>query len=139
MKFEIDPRRAILGALPKNGVGVEIGVHEGAFSNEILREVEPEHLHLIDPWIAFDEGDHADSIYGVNVISQKGMDQRYERVRRRYAKRKNVTIHRAFSYDVVDQFENASLDFVYIDGDHSYEGVSRDIADYSPKVKLGGL
>jgi hypothetical protein len=32
-----------------------------------------------------------------------------------------------------------SLDFVFIDADHSYEGCSADIAAWAPKVKPGGL
>ena len=31
------------------------------------------------------------------------------------------------------------IDFLFIDGDHSYEGVKRDFLDYSPFVKPGGL
>jgi predicted O-methyltransferase YrrM len=32
-----------------------------------------------------------------------------------------------------------SLDFLFIDGDHSYEGVKQDFADYAPLVRSGGL
>ena len=31
------------------------------------------------------------------------------------------------------------MDFLFIDGDHSYEGVKRDFADYAPLVRPGGL
>jgi cephalosporin hydroxylase len=31
------------------------------------------------------------------------------------------------------------LDFLFIDGDHSYEGVKQDFADYAPLVRSGGL
>lgn len=36
-------------------------------------------------------------------------------------------------------FADESVDFVFIDCDHSYEGVSRDIVDWAPKVRVGGL
>jgi predicted O-methyltransferase YrrM len=36
-------------------------------------------------------------------------------------------------------FENGSLDFVFIDGDHSYQGCSTDIDCWFPKLKSGGL
>jgi predicted O-methyltransferase YrrM len=32
-----------------------------------------------------------------------------------------------------------ALDFLLIDGDHTYEGVKQDFADYSPLVRPGGL
>ena len=34
--------------------------------------------------------------------------------------------------------EDGSLDFVFIDGDHAYEGVKRDIQDWIPLVKTNG-
>ena len=36
-------------------------------------------------------------------------------------------------------FETGEFDFVWIDGDHSYEQVKRDITNYLPKVKKGGI
>ena len=38
-----------------------------------------------------------------------------------------------------DKYEDESLDFVFIDGDHSYDGVMRDIEAYFPKIRIGGV
>jgi len=46
---------------------------------------------------------------------------------------------RALSEDVVDTFADGSLDFIYIDGNHAYEYVKRDIEIWWPKLKKGGL
>jgi len=43
------------------------------------------------------------------------------------------------SEEAADHFPNSFFDYVYIDGDHSYEGVTRDLASYFPKIKIGGL
>ena len=43
------------------------------------------------------------------------------------------------SWDVADQIEDKSLDLVYIDGDHTYEGVVKDLASWFPKVRQGGI
>tara|TARA_B100000287_G_C20626358_1_gene777985 strand:+ start:401 stop:973 length:573 start_codon:yes stop_codon:yes gene_type:complete len=51
----------------------------------------------------------------------------------------NITHHVDFSHNISDRFENESIDFVYIDADHSYEGVKRDIQLYLPKLKKNGL
>jgi predicted O-methyltransferase YrrM len=37
------------------------------------------------------------------------------------------------------RFKDYSIDLVFIDGDHSYEGCNRDICAWLPKVKVGGL
>jgi len=40
---------------------------------------------------------------------------------------------------VTDCFSNLPIDFVFIDGDHTYEGVKSDFSLYAPKVKNGGI
>jgi predicted O-methyltransferase YrrM len=42
------------------------------------------------------------------------------------------------SLDAVDLFPNEFIDFLMIDGDHSYESVKADIAAWLPKMKKGG-
>lgn len=37
------------------------------------------------------------------------------------------------------RYPDRSLDFVFIDGDHSYDGVMRDLVAWIPKVKVGGI
>lgn len=36
-------------------------------------------------------------------------------------------------------FGNQQVDFVFIDGDHTYEGVKSDFVQYGPLVRPGGL
>jgi hypothetical protein len=50
-----------------------------------------------------------------------------------------VNIIKGDSVETSSRYEDESLDFVFIDGDHSYEGVTRDIKAYWPKVKVGGV
>lgn len=36
-------------------------------------------------------------------------------------------------------FNNEAIDFIFIDGDHTYEGVKTDFDRYAPLVRVGGL
>ena len=47
----------------------------------------------------------------------------------------NIIHHRDFSYNVVNKFEDNSIDFIYIDADHTYESVKQDLELYLPKLK----
>lgn len=46
---------------------------------------------------------------------------------------------RGCSWEAVRWFDDNSLDFVFLDGNHSYEGVKKDITAWLPKIKSGGL
>ena len=48
-------------------------------------------------------------------------------------------ILRGYSQDFVNSFEDESLDYIFIDGDHSYEGALRDCELFFPKIKSGGI
>lgn len=40
---------------------------------------------------------------------------------------------------VADAFQHQSIDLLFIDGDHTYEGVKRDLEMYRPMVRPGGI
>jgi predicted O-methyltransferase YrrM len=44
-----------------------------------------------------------------------------------------------YSFQVVDQFADNFADIIFIDADHSYESVKKDILKYTPKLKKDGL
>ena len=46
---------------------------------------------------------------------------------------------RACSWDAADRFEDKSVDFVFIDADHSYDSVVRDIRAWHPKIRDRGI
>ena len=45
---------------------------------------------------------------------------------------------RDWTTEAVKQVPDNSLDFIFIDADHAYKSVVRDIEDWTPKVKKGG-
>lgn len=46
---------------------------------------------------------------------------------------------RAWSPGAADEFEDNSLDYIMIDGDHTYEGCLADIKHWLPKMKKGSV
>jgi len=48
-----------------------------------------------------------------------------------------ITPIKSLSWEVADQFEDESVDFVYVDADHRYESVIKDLLAWWPKVKTG--
>ena len=51
----------------------------------------------------------------------------------------NVEFIRETSMSAVKLFQDRSLDFVYIDGDHRYDFIRDDLAGWSKKVRSGGI
>lgn len=110
------------------GVGAEIGVERAVFSRHIAQTASK--LYCVDPW-RFVSGyrDH---------VSQSNLDSFYEEAKGRMQSF-NCEFIRKSSMDAVGDFEDESLDFVYIDADHRYENVKDDIREWSKNVKKGGI
>lgn len=121
-----------------NLTGAEIGVFKGHTSIGLLANPKIKHLYLIDPWqsgYSINNGKKKDS----SDRSQKQMDSLYNSVLK-LAKRfpNRTTIIREPSIKASIYVPN-ELDFVFIDGDHSFKAVSLDLTTWIPKVKQGGL
>jgi hypothetical protein len=136
------PRDFLLNLLPKNSVGAEIGVHKGDFSAQILQIVKPRKLHLIDPWKHEDSPRYNKAWFGGMAGSQIEMDKRYESVCARFSNQiqsGQIEIHREFSENALTQFSDGYFDWVYIDGNHLYEYVKKDLELSLEKTKPGGF
>ena len=66
------------------------------------------------------------------------MDAFYEEAKQRLAKF-NVRFIRKSSMEAVQDFKDESLDFIYIDANHSFPYVMNDIVEWSKKVRPGGF
>ncbi len=51
----------------------------------------------------------------------------------------NITLYKDFSYNIVTNFEDEAFDFIYIDANHEYEDVKRDMELYLPKLLKSGI
>lgn len=130
-----DHRRALLQSLPTNAVCGEIGVWKGDFSRRILAETRPKELHLIDPWKF--QGGFPNRWYGGSVAkSQRDMDAIHDELTRELGDK--AIIHRGTSEEVLRTMPDNYFDWIYIDGDHSYEPVMADLELGWQKVRKGG-
>lgn len=120
---------AIKKELGDNLIGVEIGVNKGYNASYICDIVKPKALYLIDPWDNFFDPASGEIIGEIQYIATKQL----------LAPFVCCEIIRKTSAEAVRDFKDNSLDFVYIDANHSHEAVLNDLEIWYPKVKKGGI
>jgi SAM-dependent methyltransferase len=113
--------------------GAEIGVAEGRFSAVMLKIIPDLHLLGVDPWTP--DGEDKRSL----MIGKRLADERCEQANELYTRYPNSCTHRGTSMDVVQTFEKESLDFIYIDGNHTFDFVMQDLIEWSKRVRPGGI
>lgn len=114
-------------------VGAEIGVSRGLYSKNLFLKIPKLKMYCIDPWEAYNEYVEYHDEHG-QTVTKENYTIAMERLNGR-----NAVIIQKFSMDAVKDFEDNSLDFVFIDGNHSFEYVINDIAEWSKKVRPGGI
>lgn len=123
--------------LKQDMVGCEIGVFAGEFAESLVRK-SPKELTLIDCWSSPDGMLFSGDVDGNNGVSLP-QEYLYGLVVSRFAKFPNVKICRGWTQDVIPTLPDNSLDYVYMDADHSYEGMKRDLKLIMTKLKPNGL
>ncbi len=131
-------RQFLLDEIPKGGVGCEIGVWKGDFSVRLLRATKPRRFVAIDPWRFAPE--HPDRLYGgVIAADQAQMDGIFMSVCQRLSAFPGVQILRGPSVEMMERLPDKSLDWIYIDGDHSTDAALADLRLAWRKVRPDGL
>lgn len=111
----------VLKRLPAGNVaGVEVGVYRCKMSMA-LKERQGLTLFMVDNWLPFRHVGADEQEANYMTARSLGVAMRMDSVK------------------AAEAFSDGSLDFVFIDADHSYDGVCRDIEAWYPKVKDGGL
>lgn len=106
---------------------VEIGSYQGE-SISLFAEAGFEKLYAVDPWQ--DEGET--TTVGCPYVY---VEAAFDKVNESFDQ---ITKVKGFSVDIAENFEDNSLDFVYIDALHTYEALMSDISAWHPKIKSGG-
>lgn len=128
------PAKDLPGLLLPKGieshVGVEIGVDRGATSEYLIKNIPSLFLYGVDPYVDYQDW------WGYVSWS----DQAHAAMRQRLDQYKSqFKLYRVTSDDGAALFKDESLDFIFIDGIHTYEQVLLDCKHYYPKLKKGGL
>lgn len=121
--------------------GAEIGVQSGNTSEALLRAFPSLTLYMVDPWAA-PPLDSSFMLSGDPTARETA--ERWEETYRRATSRvafagPRAVILRHTAVEAAGRIDDSSLDFVFVDGDHSAEGVLRDAQTYWPKVRPGGI
>ena len=111
-------------------VGAEIGVLEGEYSKVLCKSNPKAKLYSIDPWAP--RPDYT------AFVKTETFEKAFKKAKTRLS-RYNCEMIKRPSLEAVKDFADESLDFVYIDGDHSFQACTNDIVEWSKKVKQGGI
>lgn len=126
-------REQILEILPKEQITAELGVGFGNFSEKICSITNSKEHHAIDIWQEINK-----TIQGTYFASNYDMDKRFDEVVKKLSKFP-AKIYRDLSYNIKKYVTHKSLDWVYIDGDHTYDGCMKDLEAVDPLVKDDGF
>ncbi|MFM2112195.1 MAG: hypothetical protein RLZZ271_855 [Pseudomonadota bacterium] len=147
-------------ALGVQARAVELGVFKGDNAANLLAALNPARLSLLDTWSAqdFHQAINDDdgqlpwleplsalnAYYGGDTSQQSFWDSLHTHVRVRFASEPRVSVVKGSSTELLahaTQTANTAgaFDFAYIDGNHRFEQVFRDLMLYSPLVAPNGI
>lgn len=114
---------------------LEVGVWKGEYAEEILKRCPMiKKYYMIDPWATLPDWNKPFN------VAPKAFEEVYDEAMERteFASPKRIVL-RGRTKEVIHQIPEQSLDFVYVDGDHTLRGITIDLIKLLPKVKPGGL
>jgi hypothetical protein len=111
-------------------IGAEIGVDKGRHTELLFKTIKDLKLYCIDPYKSYDAKNH--------ITKQEAMDRNFESAWDRN-KGRNIEWWKMESTEAVNDIEDYSLDFVYIDAGFMFDDVMNDIILWSKKVRPNGI
>ena len=111
-------------------VGAEIGVQRGYWTAALFKYIPGLKMYSIDGWRTYDTY--------VDIKEQEKCDKYYEEAKE-ITKGYDCQLIKKLRMEAVNDFEDESLDFVYLDGNHAFKYITEDIEEWSKKVRKDGL
>ena len=106
-------REQMLEYLPKRAVVAEIGTFKGEFARKIIDTCSPVQLHILDITFSFVKAGTIDDAIVTKVQGDSG--------------------------ETLGRYSDGFFDWIYVDGDHSLDGVRRDAVQAMRALKPGGF
>jgi hypothetical protein len=133
-------RQFLLDALPPNSIGAELGVFTGLFSSVLARSHKFSLVTFVDPWW---------TIFG-DYYPDWGMYTDYGRLKTRHAykmavarisryRNLNRNVEVTTSTDWLSAQPDESLDWVYLDSTHDYDGTRAELQLLDRKIRSRGM
>jgi hypothetical protein len=117
--------------------GAEIGCRTGGTSGLLLSHCPELFLYCIDLWEYRPDIFTEDDRTNYDEWDFPRVKRKFDQTVKPYKNR--VEVLQGVSWEMADEIEDGSLDFIFIDADHGYESVKKDITAWVPKLKPGGL
>ena len=139
-QHRVRARKFLLGYLPADSVGAEFGVFTGLFSGVLARARRISKVTFVDPWWkAF--GSHYPDWGAYTDYGRVSTRDAYEIAKIRIARAgiPNRVVEIGYSYEWLAAQPDKSLDWVYLDSTHNYEGTKRELGFLEHKIKDTGL
>ena len=114
---------------------LEVGVWRGKFAKYMLTNCPSISLYYaLDPWR------HLDNWNKPCNQSQDILDNAYrEFLAAVEPVMEKVSVLKGTTSEMIHQIDDESLDFAYIDGDHTLRGITIDLISVYPKIRSGGV
>jgi hypothetical protein len=125
----------IIHHLPQNTDGAELGVFEGEFSRILKNSNKFQRLYLVDIF----EGTMYSGDKNGNNGKTIDLNVPYQQLLEQYKNCSVVSVIKNTSSNFLNSLKDDSLDFVYIDADHSYTAVVNDLEISRSKVRKNGI
>jgi predicted O-methyltransferase YrrM len=113
---------------------IEIGVFKGDFLDYLVKEC---NIGTIDAVDLFEGTSCSGDVDGNNVVYYD-VGISYVELLEKYKYMQNIKLHKSNSITFLQNQDDNTYDIIYIDGDHSYNGVKNDLINAYRKIKNGG-
>lgn len=110
--------------------GAEIGVSMGYFSEAMFKAIPNLELWCVDIWEPY---------RGNRWAASKEKNETFFKIAQERLTKYNSHIIKDTSMNAVKQFKPESLDFVYIDANHSFDYIMEDLINWTRIVRKGGI